>query len=350
MGKKKPTNPPNGAPAKPPTPPPFARLTTPGKWVAPMAAAPPAFRREKVEVQRIGKPPATPQRPPSPPPPASEAPAAKKPEPPPQAKPVEPPAPPPQPEPTPTPEVLQEPEPVFETVEIPSPSAHHDVIDVPVTAPSPRTVGRAAPEFIDTHTKPAPPKPRLPSYPTLGRTRQVVYLLAALVLIGLSVWISGLWIHGLSVVDRALYETRNGTYYWGESYNGAVYFHAEQDPSGAHHSEPVWRVEMGDRWTHVDPPPAIAGASTRGITRTAIVLPNGHTAVSYLVISYWLLVIVTLLPGALIGWRFFSLHRRCKMFRCPHCNASLRFSPLRCPSCGMPGPLAAGSYTDLASV
>ena len=347
MGKKKPTNPPNGASAKPPTPPPFARLTTPGKWVAPMAAAPPAFRREKVEVQRTGKTPAPAQRPPTPTPPAPEAPVAKQPEPRPQAKPVEPPAPPPQPELT--PDVVQESEPVFEEVEIPSPSAHDEVIDVPVTAPAPRTVGRAAPEFIDTHAKPAPQEPKLPRYPVMGRTRQVVYLIAALVLIGLSVWISGLWIHGLTVVDRALYETRGGTYHWSESYNGAVYFHAEQDPTGAHLSEPVWRVEMGDRWAHVDPPPAIEGASTHGITRAAVVLPNGRTAVPYLVISYWLLVIVTLVPGALLGWRFFQLHRRCKMFRCPHCHSSLRFSPLRCPSCGMTGPLAAGSYTDLAS-
>jgi len=220
---------------------------------------------------------------------------------------------------------------------------------VPVVEAPPRSIGRAAPEFIDTHAKPAPQKPKLPRYPVIGRTRQVVYLIAALVLVGLSVWISGLWIHGLTVVDRALYETRGGTYHWSESYNGAVYFHAEQDPTGAHLSEPVWRVEMGDRWAHVDPPPAIEGASTHGITRAAVVLPNGRTAVPYLVISYWLLVIVTLVPGALLGWRFFQLHRRCKMFRCPHCHSSLRFSPLRCPSCGMPGPLAAGSYTDLAS-
>ena len=105
----------------------------------------------------------------------------------------------------------------------------------------------------------------------MGRTRQVVYLVAALVLIGLSVWISGLWIHGLTVVDRALYETRGGTYHWSESYNGAVYFHAEQDPTGAHLSEPVWRVEMGDRWAHVDPPPAIEGGTSFTVRAFAIV-------------------------------------------------------------------------------
>src|SRR5947199_8439765 len=52
MGKKEPQIPRNGKTDKPPAPPPFQRLTTPSKWVAPMSAATPSFRRQKVCVPR----------------------------------------------------------------------------------------------------------------------------------------------------------------------------------------------------------------------------------------------------------------------------------------------------------
>src|SRR5690349_21392190 len=55
MARKDPQIPRNGKTDKPPTPPPFQRLTTPSKWVAPMSAAPPSFRRQKVDVARAPK-------------------------------------------------------------------------------------------------------------------------------------------------------------------------------------------------------------------------------------------------------------------------------------------------------
>src|SRR5690349_1236500 len=49
MAKRDPQPPRNGTTEKPPAPPPFERLTAPSKWGAPMSAAPPSFRRQKVD-------------------------------------------------------------------------------------------------------------------------------------------------------------------------------------------------------------------------------------------------------------------------------------------------------------
>jgi hypothetical protein len=200
------------------------------------------------------------------------------------------------------------------------------------------------PEFVstDSGTAKASAKPaRLPSYPAFAGVRMACFLLLAGGGSLVAVWLAGLWVHGLGAVDRALYGTASGRYHWAESSGGAVYFHSEQDPNPVRRPEPVFRVEMGDRWSNAGGAlPEIAGAAYRGVTVGQVNMPGGHASVHYLTISCWLLLLIAALPALLGVWRFRALQARLRLFRCPQCGHGLRDSPFRCPDCGMPGPLA----------
>ncbi len=386
MAKKDPQPPRDGKTEKPPAPPPFQRLTTPSKWVAPMSAAPPSFRRQKVDVVRApqarnGEPtPEAPKEPSAPqarrqeaaPPDQSTTPA------------VEPSAPEPvavepivgrateesaalepeqtiQPESTSVPpEQIAEvqPEPVATAEDFASTRAkptrdqpdvvEPEVIDTePAARPYTRPAPQIGPEFVPTDADaPRPSRRPIPKYPILARTRLILAALCAVVFLAIAVWASGLWLHSLGVIDRGLFESSAGTSHWAESYAGAIYLHAESVPPAKRRVESFWQLEMGDRFARFDPPPDIPGAGAHGLTRATITLARTGAPVSYTVISYWLIVLTLIVPGALAIWSFRRLRRRLKQFRCANCRADLRTSPFRCPSCGTPGPLADSDYNS----
>jgi hypothetical protein len=130
--------------------------------------------------------------------------------------------------------------------------------------------------------------------------RPIRYYLAAaigLLFLLLSALVAGFWVHSFGAIDRALHATTTGQYYWIESSSGAVYFHNERDPSPIGRQTDVWRMEFGDAWSKKDPPPRIPGAALQGVTVARVPAAGGGGQVQYVAISYWLLVIVPVLPG-----------------------------------------------------
>ncbi|HEX4792903.1 MAG TPA: hypothetical protein VH370_03870 [Humisphaera sp.] len=182
-----------------------------------------------------------------------------------------------------------------------------------------------------------PPAKRLPRRPLLrfygGGILSALLFLAALAL-------AGLWIHSLGAIDRAIYATTTGEYYWIESSSGAIYIHTERDPSPIARQLDVWRFEFGDPWSKKDPPPTIAGAALTGITHAKIPSPGSSQQREFWVISYWLIVLVLMLPPI---WWFKSRKRlaaRCRKPLCRGCGGELHDMSPNCPQCGLADPLA----------
>jgi len=179
--------------------------------------------------------------------------------------------------------------------------------------------------------KPLPRRPILRFY--AGGILSAILFLAALVL-------AGLWIHSLGAIDRAIYATTDGEYYWIESYSGAIYIHAEHDPSPVARELDVWRFEFGDAWSKKDPPPMIAGAALTGFTNAKVPAPGSSVQRQYWVVSYWLIVLVLMLLPA---WWFKSRKRlaaRCRKPLCRGCGTELHDLSPACPQCGLADPLA----------
>jgi hypothetical protein len=182
---------------------------------------------------------------------------------------------------------------------------------------------------------PVPPKarptPRRPliRYYVGGILSGILLLLAAIA--------AGFWVHSFGAIDRAIYATSSGEYYWIESYSGALYFHTERDPRPVERQLDFWRFEFGDPWAKKDPPPAASGAGYRGMKFNMATLSSGQK-VQYTVISYWLLVVLLALPAVVWLRSRKRLAARCKRARCVNCGHDMALSPDRCPSCGTPGP------------
>jgi hypothetical protein len=136
-------------------------------------------------------------------------------------------------------------------------------------------------------------------------------------------------------IDCLKYATVGGSYYWVESWHGEIYYHTEFDPRFLARSDDSLSVDFADEWEMKHLPPEYSGAKIFGLMIVNRPRTPTGAAITYYVMSYWLLMALLLVPPFIWVFNRRQMVRQCRERKCLKCGYDLRHTPERCPECGL---------------